>query len=351
MAARRAFYRLPGARAPLFDPGGALDLECAMPVPRALFVKLSSLGDVIHHFPAVSDLRAHRPEVAIDWAVEEAYASLVRLHAGVARVLPVCLRRLRSSLLAPAAWGALASARRALRETPYDWIVDTQGLMKSIAVARLARGPVFGYDRRSARERVAAHFYDQALAVPRNLHAVERNRRLVGAVFGYSPEGPPDYGLSVPAEAPAWAPHGEYVVALHASSRRDKRWPEQRWMALADRLRAEAVVVVYPGGSAAERADAARLAAASEGAIAAPDMALPEAAALLAHASAIVGVDTGLTHLAVALGAPTVGLYVATQPGLTGLHGGDCVVNLGGPGRVPTVEQVVLALFGQPAGA
>jgi heptosyltransferase-1 len=322
-----------------------------MPPPRALFVKLSSLGDVIHHFPAVSDLREHRPDVTIDWAVEEAYAPLVRLHPAVSRAIPVGLRRLRSSLLAPSAWSALSAARRALREAPYDWIVDSQGLLKSAAVARLGRGPVFGYDRRSVRERAAARFYDQALAVSKKLHAVERNRRLAGAVFGYSPEGPPDYGLRPLAAPPAWAPRGEYVVALHASSRREKRWPDDRWSALASRLSAEGIAVVYPGGSPAERADAARLASASPGAQAAPVMALPEAAALLSCASAVVGVDTGLTHLAVALGAPTVGLYVATEPGLTGLIGGERVVNLGGPGRIPSVEEVVRILFGAAANA
>jgi heptosyltransferase-1 len=322
-----------------------------MPAPRALFVKLSSLGDVIHLFPAISDLRANRPEIAIDWAVEEAYAPLVRLHPAVLRAIPVGLRRLRSSPLARAAWGALSEARAELRKVTYDWIVDPQGLLKSVAVARLARGPVFGYDRRSIRERAAARFYDQTLAVPKRLHAVERNRRLAGAVFGYSPEGPPDYGLSAPPGAPSWAPDGRYVVALHASSRLDKRWPDERWIALASRLRAEAITVVYPGGSAAERAQAARLATASPGASAAPAMTLPEAAGLLAHASAVIGVDTGLTHLAVALGTPTVGLYVATQPGLTGLLGGDRAVNLGSPGEVPSVDQVARVLFGRDAPA
>jgi heptosyltransferase-1 len=322
-----------------------------MPSPRALFVKLSSLGDVIHHFPAVSDLRAHRPEVAIDWAVEEAYAPLVRLHPAVSRAIPVALRRLKRGLLAPSAWSALAGARGQLRERRYDWIVDTQGLLKSVAVARLARGPLFGFDRRSIRERSAAHFYDQALVVPRNLHAVERNRRLVGAVFGYEPEGPPDYGLAPPGRPPGWAPPGAYVVALHATSRRDKRWPDARWAELAARLAAEGLAVVYPGGSPAERADAEKLASASTGAVAAPEMSLPEAAALLARASAVVGVDTGLAHLAVALGTPTVGLYVATQPGLTGLNGGRDAVNLGGPGKAPTVAEVVRVLLGPAARA
>jgi heptosyltransferase-1 len=317
-----------------------------MSAPRVLFVKLSSLGDVIHHLPAISDLRSRRPEIAIDWAVEEAYAPLVQLHPAVARAIPVALRRLRSSPLSPAAWGALSGVRGALRAAPYDWIVDTQGLLKSVAVARLARGPVFGYDSRSIRERAAARFYDQTIAVAKKLHAVERNRRLVGAVFGYRPEGLPDYGLGGSFAAPAWSPEGGYVVALHASSRSGKRWPDDHWVALASRLAGEGLALVYPGGSSRERADALRLAAASPAALAAPEMTLPEAAALLANARAVVGVDTGLTHLAVALGTPTVGIYVATQPGLTGLQGGDHAVNLGGPGRMPSAADVARVLFG-----
>jgi heptosyltransferase I len=317
-----------------------------MSAPRVLFVKLSSLGDVIHHLPAITDLRAYRPEIVIDWAVEEAYVPLVRLHPGVARTIPVALRHLRSNLLSPAAWGALTGVRRDLQANRYDWIVDTQGLLKSVAVARLARGPLFGYDRRSIRERSAARFYDQVIAVPRNLHAVERNRRLVGAVFGYRPDGPPEYGLRAPAIAPAWAPRHGYVVALHATSRAGKRWPDGHWISLSSRLAREGLAIVFPGGSPAERAQAAHLAAASQNAVAAPDMTLPEAAALLCQASAVVGVDTGLTHLAVALDTPTVGLYVATQPGLTGLHGSARAVNLGSPGQVPSAEDVARVLFG-----
>lgn len=320
-----------------------------MSAPRVLFVKLSSLGDVIHHLPAVSDLRASRPEVAIDWAVEEAYAPLVGLHPAVSRTIAVALRRLRANPIAPAAWGALSGVRRELRAERYDWIVDSQGLLKSVAVARLARGPLFGYDRASVRERAAARFYDQSIAVPKKLHAVERNRRLVGAVFGYRPEGPPDYGIRTPAGAPSWVPDRGYVVALHASSRPGKRWPDAHWVALSTDLAREGLAMVFPGGSPAERADAARLAAATRGGMVAPEMALPEAAALLRHASAVVGVDTGLTHLAVALGTPTVGIYVATQPGLTGLLGGERAVNLGGPGQVPSAADVARVLFGSAA--
>lgn len=322
-----------------------------MPAPRVLLVKLSSLGDVIHLLPAVTDLARRRPEVEIHWAVEEGFAPVVAMHPAVKRVLPVSLRRLRANPLSPAGWGALAGARGHLRSVAYDWIVDAQGLLKSVAVARLAKGVLFGYDRASIREKSAARFYDMGLAVPRDLHAVERCRRLLGAVFGYPVEGEPDYGISPPAEAPDWAPRTDYVVGLHASSKRAKRWPDAHWRTLAERLARDGIVVVFPGGSPAEREDAARLAQASPGGVAAPPMTLPEAAALLARASAVVGVDTGLTHLAVALGCPTVGLYVATKPGLTGLHGGPRAVNLGGPGAPPSPLDVASVLFGADAAA
>ena len=317
-----------------------------MPAPRVLLVKLSSLGDVIHLLPAVTDLSRARPEVGIDWAVEESFALVAAMHPAVKRVVPVSLRRLRASPLSPSSWGALAGTREALRKGRYDWIVDAQGLIKSVVVGRLAAGPLFGYDRASIREKAAARFYDMALPVARDLHAVERCRRLLAAVFGYAPSGEADYGIVAPGEPPAWAPRPDYVVGLHASSKRAKRWPDPHWRSLAERLAREGIGIVYPGGSPAEREDAARLADASPGGMAAPPMTLPEAAALLARASAVVGVDTGLTHLAVALGCPTVGLYVTTEPGLTGLAGGARAVNLGRPGAPPSPAEVARVLFG-----
>ena len=135
-------------------------------------------------------------------------------------------------------------------------------------------------------------------------------------------------------------------MLLHAASRAAKRWPDERWIALGRELAAHGYTPVFPGGSSEEREAAARLAAAVGGsAIAAPAMGLAEAAALIGHAAGAVGVDTGLTHLAVALGVPTVGIYCATSPGLTGLHG-DNAVNLGGPGAPPDVASVLAATLG-----
>ena len=319
-----------------------------MPAPRVLFVKLSSLGDVIHHLPAVTDLLQHRPGMRVAWAVEEAYAELVRLHPGVAEVIPVGLRGLKRNPFDGAQWKRAGETRRALARGAWDYVIDTQGLIKSAVVTQAARGVSFGMDRKSARERSAARFYDVKIPVPRDRHAVERNRELVASVFGYRIDTPARYGLVAPPAPPVWAPTGPYAVMLHAASRPQKRWPEERWIALAALLADCGYSAVYPGGNEAERKDAARLAAASPQGMAAPAMGLAEAAALIGNAALVAGVDTGLTHLAVALARPTVGIYTATRPELTGLHGNEGV-NLGGPGNVPTVEAVAAALGYQPA--
>ena len=209
-----------------------------MPAPRVLFVKLSSLGDVIHHLPAVTDLATHREGTYVAWAVEEAYAELVRLHPGVHEVIPVGLRNLRRGPLERSRWGRLAEARRALARGQWDYVVDSQGLLKSALVARAAGGIRFGLDKASARERIAARFYDVKLPVARERHAVERNRDLVAQVFGYLPSGEARYGLSAPEAPPPWAPPQPYAVLLHAASRRQKAWPDDRWIALGNLLAA-----------------------------------------------------------------------------------------------------------------
>jgi heptosyltransferase-1 len=291
-------------------------------------------------------LRARLPGAYVAWAVEAPYAELVRLHPGVDEAIPVALRALRRTPLEAHAWRDLRTTRGALGRGRWDYVVDAQGLIKSAVVARWARAAVFGLDARSAREPIAARFYDVRIAVPRGSHAVVRNRRLLGEVFGHGTDAPARYGMRAPEAPPPWAPAGRYAVLLHAASRADKRWPDERWIALGRELAAQGYVPVFPGGTDAERASAARLAAAvGTGALAAPAMALAEAAALIGHASGVVGVDTGLTHLAVALGVPTVGIYCATSPRLTGLHGAHAV-NLGGPGAPPDVASVLGATLG-----
>jgi lipopolysaccharide heptosyltransferase I len=158
-----------------------------------LFVKMSSLGDVIHHFPAVTDTARAHPGMAIDWVVEEAYAPLVALHPAVRRAIPLNLRRLTRNLSSSAAWGDFALTRNAIRAARYDTVVDTQGLIKSAAIARIARGVRWGMDRASAREPLAALAYGHAVAIARKQHAVARNRELTAIALGHSHASPAHY--------------------------------------------------------------------------------------------------------------------------------------------------------------
>ena len=314
---------------------------------RILIVKTSSLGDVIHNLPVVSDILSHLPKVTVDWVVEESFAAIPRLHPGVEEVIPVALRRWRKNLFNRATWAEIASFRHQLQLQNYDIVLDTQGLPKSALIAAQAHGTKCGYDAESARERVAARFYERRYTVSKAAHAVTRNRVLAGAAFGYVAESPVDFGITAAKSGAAWLPGKPYVVLLTATSRDDKLWPETHWQELGQQLKALGFISILPGGSALERERAARLAANLPDAIAAPPMALPELAELLGGASGVVGVDTGLSHLAVALNVPTVAIYTATDPGLTGVFGCGYHKNLGGKAQMPSVQAVLDAL--QPA--
>lgn len=310
--------------------------------PKIVLIKTSSLGDVLHNLPVVTDICTHFPDAHIDWVVEEAFAALPALHPRVQRIIPVAIRRWRKSWLA--ARGEIQAVRRELRERHYDLALDTQGLVKSALITHCTHTQRCGYDWNSAREPLACLFYDAKYAVPKDLHAVERNRRLAAAALGYSVSGAPDYGIRTPDIALPWLPDKSYVALLHATSRDDKLWDEQRWIALGKQLHQAGMYAVLPWGSEQERQRAERLCAAIPDAVCPPRLNLNEAAALLGNARSVVGVDTGLSHLAAALDVPTVGIYTATDPGLTGLYAGAKAVNLGGKATPPTVDAVIVKL-------
>lgn len=307
---------------------------------RFLLVKTSSLGDVIHNLPVVTDLRAHFPEAEIDWVTEESFADIARLHPGVRRVIPVALRRWRKSLLATDTWREMRAFRATLQAENYDLVIDTQGLLKSALITRMARGRCCGYDTSSAREPMAARFYDATFEVPKNLHAVARNRRLAALAGGYIASAAPDYGIAAP---PAPTFRGTETILLTATSRDDKLWPEDSWIAAGRALHDRGLNCLLPAGSATERERAARIAQAIPGAVALPPLSLPELAAQLADARIVIGVDTGLVHLAAALGRPTLALFCASDPALTGVCATTPAINLGARGRPPSVEHVLAA--------
>jgi heptosyltransferase-1 len=219
-------------------------------------------------------------------------------------------------------------------------VIDTQGLLRSALMARIARGRRHGYDAASIREPLASIFYDVRYRVARELHAVDRNRTLTGLALGYAPQGKADFGLD---RARFGVPESRYAVLLHSTARAEKLWPETHWVALGKML-APGIEFRLPWGSEIEHARSLRIANALTGARATDRMPLDGVVRLIAGAQFVVGVDTGLLHLAAALGVPLVAIFTGSQPSLTGPVGNGPIAVLGADGVVPSVESVVGAV-------
>lgn len=310
-----------------------------------LVVRPSSLGDIVHALTLVADIARHRPETAVDWVAEESFAPLVTLHPGIRHVISVALRRWRSELLARRAWREMAAFRAELSRESYAAVLDLQEQVKGAVIARIARGPRHGPDRASIREPVATLLHGFHHAIDPDQHLIDRCRQLAAAALGYRVDGPPRFGLVAPPPAAGDAlPEGPYVVFLHATSRDDKLWPEPQWRALIAHFARSGFAVLLPWGSPAECERSERLAAGMPAAGVPARQSLPAMAGLLARADLVVGVDTGLVHLAAALGTPTISLFVATDPRLAGVaRAGATARDLGGIGRVPTADDAIHA--------
>lgn len=315
-------------------------LSQTRPVLKILLVKMSSIGDLVHNLPMISDVRAMFPEAQIDWIAEEACLEIPAMHDGVTNVVPFALRRWKRERNR-AAWQAFKRFRERLRTERYDFVLDNMASLKSAVVCSLARGPSYGPDWKTAREAPAGLFYDFPIRISRRLHAVERYRFLAAAALGYRLDLPLDYGLTGKFARLATMPAGDYAVLLHSTSRAEKLWPEADWIALGRFLVAQGMQCVLPWGSEAERARSLRLAAAIGEALVPPRMNLNEAMAMLAHARLAVGVDTGLAHMAAALHRPVVGIFCDSDPLTAGVYTPAPSGNLGAKGAPPSAAEVI----------
>lgn len=307
---------------------------------RVLIVKTSSMGDVIHTFPAVEDALAARPDIEFGWCVEEAFAGMVALHPKIRSIHRVALRRWRKSLFSPATWREAGAARRELRAAGYDLVLDAQGLLKSAVVARLAGAPVAGLDAASTREPIAARFYRQRYVVPRDMHAIERTRRLFGQALGYAPDlSKLGSGIVPPASGYLAAQGTRTAFLLHGASRDDKKWSIVEWQAVARACLARRFNPLVTWSNDAERQVAESIAAVP-GVVVIPKSPLPEIAGAIGRSGLAIGVDTGLTHLAAAFGVPTVAVFLSTQPGLTGPRGAYASSLAAEPGKPVRAQDV-----------
>jgi heptosyltransferase-1 len=299
---------------------------------KILVVRLSSLGDILHLFPAVSDLRRHFPDADIHWLVEPTFAEAVGWHSAVDKVVTVPLRAYKKSWWKIPA--LLSKLRRQLHAENYDIVLDAQGLIKSALLARLAGVAVFGFAAGSARESLAARLYQKTANVPDGLHVIEKNRQLVSAIFAADISQPADYGMDgfrrkrMQTEFSGTLKNitnQPCVVLLHGTTWNSKYWPEGSWMELIRLLAQQGLYCLLPWGNEVERKRADRLqSAGGEHAQVLPKLSLTELIDVLLHARAFVSVESGIGHLAAAIDVPGVMLHGPTDPGYSGILGKAC---------------------------
>ncbi|WP_165954206.1 lipopolysaccharide heptosyltransferase I [Seongchinamella unica] len=288
---------------------------------HVLLVKMSSLGDVVHTLPALTDAAANVPGIRFDWVVEEAFAEIPAWHPAVDKVIPIALRRWRKHPLRDFTGPEWRDCRNQLRRSHYDAVIDAQGLLKSALVSRLVKAPVYGMDKHSARERLASAAYHHKIPVARDMHAVERTRTLFARALNYRlPASRGDYGVRDNLVR-GKTTHTRGLLFFHGTARAEKLWPEDHWIELARLAGAADYPVWLPWGSEVEKARAERIAEGCESASVLPRLDLMGMAGLLLEVDGAVAVDTGLGHLAAALDVPTVSLYGPTSTRLVGAYG------------------------------
>lgn len=290
---------------------------------RLLLIKTSSLGDIIHTYPALTDALHHIPNLTVDWLVEEGFVDLPALHPAVNEVIPLPWRRLRNRLWHPDTWQELGQLKARLKANHYDLVLDAQGLLKSAIWGKMVSAPVAGLDGQSAREPLAQWFYDHRYSVAWGQHAIDRLRLLFAQALNYPTPNlsQVNYALSLTHTPPASAGQAPYWFFAHATTWESKHWPERYWHELVAFAGKHGRQVWVSYHNEEEEARAQRLARLRLNVRILPPSNLTTLASVLANAELVVGVDTGLTHLATALDRPVIALYGATEAGLTGVVG------------------------------
>lgn len=331
--------------------------------PKILLVKLSSLGDVLHNLPIVWDLRAHLPNAQIDWVIEEGYVHLLEPllsrdgFRGIDHIIPFGLRRWKKNLFKLATWQQFFAFKRKLQATHYDYIIETQGLLKSALVCALANkashavvSGLANATQFSGYEPIARAFYKQCVQVPIDCHAVDRSRWVMCSALNWPllerTNTPLFYSESFAqglVEKKIEGIKKPYILCFHSTAREAKRWSHQSWVALGQELASRGYQVVLPWGNSAERAISEELAKQVPGSLVPAAFSIEDAFSVIAHAALTIGVDTGLTHLAAVLGKPTVEIYCDSPRWKTEGYWAKNICNVGDIGAPPSAEEVINA--------
>ena len=308
------------------------------------------MGDVIHNMAVVSDIHANFPDAQIDWVVETSFVEIVKLNPSINKIIPVAMRRWKRALFSCQTWQEICSFKRQINAQKYDAIIDTQALLKSAIIARLANGISHGPNTHTAREPLAGLLYDHGYDISPKIHALTRYRMIAAQALGYVlPNSLPIYNLhlkesSLPESIQGQIPQN-YVMVLHSTARDAKLWPVKNWESLGNYLASKGLGMLLPWGNDDEQARSNLIAASLTNAIVLPKMNLNQLAILISKAKAAIGVDTGLMHMAVAFNIPTLAIFCDTYVWQAGAKPsiGSKAITIGGKSACPSVQEAISA--------
>lgn len=316
---------------------------------KLLLIKTSSMGDLIHTFPALTDLsRNCQGEYEITWVVEESFVDIAKMHPMTKEVIVFGSRRWKKNIFKRETWQEFNTFKKQLRSEKWDLIVDCQGLFKSAMITKLAaqkgKIPTYSYSKASIRDPFAARFYDHGYSVEKGLTAIERNRQLFGKIFNYTPAPLADFGIQHWNEISELTPEHPFAALIHGTSAENKEWPEEKWVAIGHWLSEKGLISILFWGNAREHERAIRIAEQIPNAIVMPRVSIQEAGLILSKASLIIAVDTGFAHLANTQDRPVIGLFLGSHANYAGViptEQNPHAVNLGGKGENPDVSEVI----------
>ena len=316
---------------------------------KLLLIKTSSMGDLIHTFPALTDLsRNCQGEYEITWVVEESFVDIAKMHPMTKKVIVFGSRRWKKNIFKRETWQEFNTFKKQLRSEKWDLIVDCQGLFKSAMITKLAaqkgKIPTYSYSKASIRDPFVARFYDHGYSVEKGLTAIERNRQLFGKIFNYTPAPLADFGIQHWNEISELTPEHPFAALIHGTSAENKEWPEEKWVEIGHWLSEKGLISILFWGNAREHERAIRMAEQIPNAIVIPRVSIQEAGLILSKASLIIAVDTGFAHLANTQDRPVIGLFLGSHANYAGViptEQNPHAVNLGGKGENPEVSEVI----------
>jgi len=313
---------------------------------KILIIRLSSIGDIIHTFPMVFDIKNNVKNCTIDWLVDESFIDIVKLNCNVDNVIGIPIRKLKTNKFNIVS--SVMNWRKSIKSVEYDYIIDSQGLIKSALVSKFFRGDVYGFDKNSIREKLACIFYKFKISVNNTL-AINKNRQLSAAIFNYNiDDSKVDFGLTKCTNlAKDKLFTKDYIVIFHSSSKKNKHYDIENWLTIiqhvVDRYN---MMVILPYGNSTEKIESLKMKnslANYANMIIVPEevYSFSQLASLIYNASFILGVDTGLVHLANAFNKNTIAIYIATDPTKTGIFAAENAKNIGNIGNVPCTDEVI----------